>query len=399
MHVFALPGSHLPPGRGLAADGGPYTLRGGTDHFNVYSEDSLGQAGDTLAQGVLASCEAEYARLQDWFGGLTPPGLPFNIYVVSGNFGAYHATCAATELHCAAFAGDDVDLVRMLVVAEEVEVFEAAQGGGWDCGASNGEGLSRILATELYPAELNGFASAASWLDTPDRPDFVNRNDPTDTNYVSIGSSTLFLNWLRYQLNYTWQDIIAAAAPTLAQTYTKLTGKTDGWQQFSGLLQARFPVGTPSGLKSDNPFPIADAQRNGHPPVSERPSGWAAPVGQGRTGSSAALPELVLQPSGRRRDQSLAGGVYSWNTYNGGSAAWDVIWKLLGWNFAGPVPAVVLCQARQSDNIDHGWTDQFVIQVIETGRDFVRIRVRRIDDGTGGSGWGQNLRIDVLAIE
>ena len=68
-----------------------------------------------------------------------------------------------------------------------------------------------------------------------------------------------------------------------------------------------------------------------------------------------------------------------------------------GWNFATAAPTSVFCQARQSDNIDHGWSDQFAVQVIETGRDFVRIRIHRIDNG--GGGWGQNLRIDMLIIE
>src|SRR5438105_4835638 len=80
------------------------------------------------------------------------------------------------------------------------------------------DGLSRIFATELYPASLDGFASGASWLDGG-RPDYVNATDPTDRNYVSIGCATLFLNWLRYQLHFTWAEIVAAGAPTLAGTY------------------------------------------------------------------------------------------------------------------------------------------------------------------------------------
>ena len=256
LHVLVLPGREIPEtAPRLAADGGPYTQRGSTQHFIVYYEDSLGANGPTLADAVLASCENDYTSLQNYFGGITPGGLPFSIYVVSGNFGAYHASCAATECHCAAFAGTDANLVRMLVVAEEDEVFMANQNVGWDCGASNGEGLSRVLATELYPAELNGFASAASWLDS-NRPDFVNNTDPTDRNYVSIGCSTLFLNWLHYQLHFSWSEIILAGAPTLAQTYTNLTGRTDAWARFRILLQNHFPPGKPSGLTTDNPFPL-----------------------------------------------------------------------------------------------------------------------------------------------
>ena len=119
----------------------PATLRGSTAHFKVYYDPALGANGPTIADAVLASCESEYNRLQGYFGGLTPPGLPFNIIVAPGVGGAYHYSCSATDLYC---DGDtsptpDVNHTRMLVVAEEVEVFSAAQGAGWNCGASNGE--------------------------------------------------------------------------------------------------------------------------------------------------------------------------------------------------------------------------------------------------------------------
>lgn len=145
----------------------------------------------------------------------------------------------------------------MLMVAELVEVFEALQGIDWDCGASNGEGLSRVLATELYPDAVDGFATAAVWLDSPDRPDFVSNTDPTDTNFVSTGCAVLFLNWLRYQLKFQWSEIVAAGAATLGQTYTKLTGQTDGFEKFSALLQSVYPISIPSGLSTDKPFPLA----------------------------------------------------------------------------------------------------------------------------------------------
>jgi hypothetical protein len=144
----------------------------------------------------------------------------------------------------------------MLLVAELVEVFEAAQNLGWDCGASNGEGLSRVLATALYPAELDGYTTAAAWLDTPNRPDWVNNNNPTDQDAISNGCSVLFLNYLNSQLGYGWDQIAKAGASTLAQTYTKLTGNQDGWNQFRQQLDGNFPLGTPSGLTTDNPYPL-----------------------------------------------------------------------------------------------------------------------------------------------
>ena len=258
-HVFVHPGTQVAPS--VAPRVGfdyPVTLRGSTAHFNVYYDPSLATSGPVIADAVLTSCEEEFSRLQGYFGGITPPGLPFNIIIAPGIGGAYHYGCSATDLYC---DGDtspspDVNHTRMLVVAEEVEVFSAAQGAGWNCGASNGEGLSRVLATEMYPAELNGFTSAASWLDAPGRPDFVDNTDPTDTNYVSIGCSVLFLNYLRYQLKFSWNEITEAAAPTLAQTYQNLTGETDGFAEFSALLQAHYPAGTPSGVTTDNVFPL-----------------------------------------------------------------------------------------------------------------------------------------------
>jgi hypothetical protein len=242
----------LPTEMGVGA--GAYTLQGTTANFNVYFDNSLGANGAQLAEAVLISCEREYAQLRQWFG-LIPPGLPFNVYIDPGSFGAYHASCAATELHIAAFSGTNADLARLLVVAEADEVCMAASPAPWNCGDSAGEGLSRVLATELYPAQLDGFTSAASWLDSA-RPDFITASDPTDRNYVSTGSATLFLNFLRYELSYSFESIIKATGGSLGAKYKALTGSTDAWPRFRDLMQAYFPTGTPCGLTNDNPFPV-----------------------------------------------------------------------------------------------------------------------------------------------
>lgn len=77
-----------------------------------------------------------------------------------------------------------------------------------------------------------------------------------------------------------------------------------------------------------------------------------------------------------------------------GSSDGDVIAKIVGLGRPGlsASPFTVLCQTRQSENVDRGYTDQFAVQVIETGRDFFRVRIRRID--ADGAGWGQKLRLD-----
>jgi len=124
---------------------GPYTFVGSTANFDVSYDNSLGVNGSNLANAVLANCERDYAQLQGWFGGIAAGR--FSVFIDPGSFGAYHASCPATELHLAAFSGTDTALVNMLNVAEVDEVFMATQNAGWNCGYSSGEGLSRVLAT------------------------------------------------------------------------------------------------------------------------------------------------------------------------------------------------------------------------------------------------------------
>jgi hypothetical protein len=232
----------------------PGNLRGQTQHFAVYVDPARGHSGLLDADTVLAECEADYARVSGYFGGVSAG--PFSVILFSNPNGAYHMTCAATDLFCDAKTNPaEGNYSEFLNVAEFVEVFEAVQAKGWNCGKSNGEGLSRVLATEPYPAELDGFATASSWLDSR-RPNYVDRTVSSDTNPLGNGCSVLFLNWLRFQLGYSWLEIVAAGAPTLGKTYQKLAGKSDGFKQFKALLASHYPAGRPSGLATDNPFPL-----------------------------------------------------------------------------------------------------------------------------------------------
>lgn len=255
----------------------PTTFAGQTAHYCVYYDSALGANGLTIANAVLANCENDYNTLVGWFGGLVPAanatptnenptGALFNVLIAAldpsgqGGGGAYHYGCAAGDIYIDAKTAPslDTDYSNFLVVAEISEVFQANMPGApWNCGASNGEGLSRVNATEIYPAQLDGYTSAASWLDNG-RPNFVDSTDPTDRNYISTGCAVLFLNYLHYQLDFAWPEIVAAGAPTLAGTYQNLTGQTDGFAQFSNLLAAYFP-NNPSGVTSDNVFPLGTA--------------------------------------------------------------------------------------------------------------------------------------------
>src|SRR5260370_23497522 len=216
-HVLVKSGESVEAAASVAL--GPYTKRGSTANFDVYYDNSLGTNGQHLADAVLANCEWDFFELRGWFGGVAAGR--FSVYIDPGTFGAYHANCAATEIHCAAFGGTDGALENMLNVAEVDEVMMNNQGAGWGCGFSAGEGLSRVLATQRYPASLDGFASAATWLNGA-RPDWVTTTEGTDSDYTSIRCVTLFLNYLRYRLHFSLARIVEAGWTALPHAYQKL---------------------------------------------------------------------------------------------------------------------------------------------------------------------------------
>ena len=266
MHVLRHPSSAIPVVAERSATRQiAYTQAGSTQHCTAYYDPAVPQ-GAALCAALLQTCEGDLAALQTLFGTAAPAS--WALYVDAGSFGAYHNTCADTGLHLAAFDGTNADLVRMLFVAEADEVMMAAQGKGWDCGDSAGEGLSRVLATNAYPAQLDGFATAASWLNSP-RQDFVWQSEPTDQNYVSIGCATLFLNYLVHQLGYTTGVVVQAGGSSLADTYVKVTGDSasNAFSGFATLLAAHFPVGQTANLADDNPFPLGPAPAPAPVPV------------------------------------------------------------------------------------------------------------------------------------
>jgi len=233
------------------------THAGNTAHFDVSYLSSLGPQGANLAQAVLQNCERDYAALQQIFGGITPHRLPFVVQITSDSTGASHSSCLGTDIMVGGKSSGNVDFIRSLLVAESDEVFMANFGRGWDCGASPGEGLSRVLANDLYKGvEPADFVSSNVWLNLDPRPNYVDEADPTDTNYESIGCSVLFLNWLRFQLNHSWTEIVSSGGATLAETYNKLTGKTTALADFMTIINTHFPIGKTYRLKTDNPFPM-----------------------------------------------------------------------------------------------------------------------------------------------
>ena len=74
----------------------------------------------------------------------------------------------------------------------------------------------------------------------------------------------------------------------------------------------------------------------------------------------------------------------------------DLVLTIGGLNLTTDTPTVVITQPRQGANQDFGYPDQFGVQVISTGKTWLMVKIRRLDSK---SGWGQNLRLDVLIID
>jgi len=155
------------------------THAGTTAHFDVSYLTRLGHKGAALATAILQNCEPDYSTLQQVFGGITPQRLPFVVQITSDNTGTSHSSCMGTDVSVGGKSAANVDFIRSLLVAEADEVFMANFGHGWDCGASNGEGLSRVLANDLYQGvEPANFISSSVWLSLKLRPNFVDQTDP-----------------------------------------------------------------------------------------------------------------------------------------------------------------------------------------------------------------------------
>lgn len=232
--------------RGRQYGGEPVStkLRGTTPHFNVSYDDSASgaQAG---ADAIIAVCEDDYAAMVNAFGGLQPPGLPFNVTVeeLDPGVGAQHSTCQSTTLDVNSRFGASYTPNGCL--AEVAECFMAAKGGGWDCGHSNGEALSLALAIDQHPV-LGG--AWTGWWGNVGRPDYVTKTLDTDQNLDADACGTVFLFFLHTYLGIDWASITAAGGGTLAETYRRLTGRTDAYERLL-TVTTTLPV-------QDNPFDL-----------------------------------------------------------------------------------------------------------------------------------------------
>ncbi len=245
----------------------------------VYSDGSA--EGDASAKAVLQTAEADFQAVQQWFGGLTLPAghdgddqttprtaTPCQVLMDPQAGGAYHFGCDATDI----YIQPDPSLANGFMVAELVEIFEAAANNGWSCGNTNGEGLSRVLAGERNANLAPDFAQTIQAWWSNGHGDYVNNNSATDQDENSNGCATLFLYYLHSQLGFDWTKIVGTGGATLGETYQRLTGKSgsEGFQDFVARVATLDQGGQLALPTNSNPFPI---QGTGDPAPSPQPGG------------------------------------------------------------------------------------------------------------------------------
>jgi hypothetical protein len=239
----------------------PATQVGVAGNVTVLYDQALGAPGLSLAKQLLNYVSGPYNDMEIVFG---IQGGPVSVVVAplsganDGSGGAYHYGCDFSSggvLYCdATFASTTVsplDLEIALYVAELSESFMGPQGGGWGCGSSNGEGLSRLCAErETSLATLAAYQTGPAWA-RAGFPDWISKTESTDRDAVSTGCAIVYIYWMR-SLGYTMPQIVQAGGATLAANYQTLTGKTTAYKD---LLAAVGPL----SITSDNPFAPAGA--------------------------------------------------------------------------------------------------------------------------------------------
>jgi hypothetical protein len=234
----------------------PATQVGVVGNVTVYYDPALGAPGSLLATEMLNVVTAPYDDMQNFFG-ISGAAVDVVIAPLSGNNdgsgGAYHYGCDFTaggqmylDATFASTAVDPLNLEVALYVAELSECFMGPQGGGWGCGFSNGEGLSRFCAEQETPAgTLSAYVTGPAWAQAG-FPDWVTQTEQTDQDAVSTGCSIVYIYWMR-SLGYTIPQIVQAAGTTLSANYQALTGQSSAYQDLLAAV---------SGLSvtSDNPF-------------------------------------------------------------------------------------------------------------------------------------------------
>jgi hypothetical protein len=280
----------------------PTQLVGETSDGRVrlYYDPSLRQAGLKVAQAVLRKLDSLYADNDSMFG---VAGKSGNVIIAAlpddsgvprkdGSTGAFHGGCGFNDDSPEAsdwyedVAVGNPEMTFGLVQAEVSESYMGLQNKGWDCGGSNGEALSRVLAEFVSggpDGELREYATGPAWA-RDGFPNWVDANEGSDLNPVSTGCGVVYLYWMLSK-GFTLSQIVQAGCPhgVLAGNYRVLTGKATAWADFSSAVNA-----LPHEIAGDNPW------SGGGPPAQH------AGAGQGLTLTFDPVAKTVTIPAGYR---------------------------------------------------------------------------------------------------
>ena len=231
---------------------------GRTDHFEIEYDDSLELAeGRLAANGLLETCEGDYALMSTWFDGAEPAARPISIKLI----GEESSKPLTQQIELAPGPAATSPRVRYLFVMEVSKLFMLSHERGWltPLGAGPGSSLSPFLGAMALAAHGLGspdcdFQHANDWMGS-ERADYVNFSDDSPE---AVGCGVLFLYYLLVQQGFTVNQIVGAGAPDLGGVYRNLTGDlVDPFVVFKSLLETRYPGATTiPDDHPDNPWPI-----------------------------------------------------------------------------------------------------------------------------------------------
>ncbi|MGE7875088.1 hypothetical protein [Bacillus paramycoides] len=268
-----------------------------TKYFHIQYDDSLTN-GQSLAKSFSNYCDSDFEYMRDtWFNGLSLLfSTKITLYITFPKDPNAACTIIQARSNCwkgpfVWFAVDNsmsVNDIRYAFILEVSEMFMMSQKdkgwyGGNVQGVSNGtegtvgEGLSIFLAQQFGQTKL-GFPGDASWVNkwmTSTRPvedvtiDFVNETAPPSTPFMYAGFYLLFLYYLKDQLGFSINQIIANGPPIsepsagrIAAVYYNLTNENnypctiDPFSDFKKLIDNAFPKTNQLPTNVYSPFPL-----------------------------------------------------------------------------------------------------------------------------------------------
>lgn len=255
---------------------------------NVWYDASLGPQALANAQALLQAADAVVSFDTTTFGAVD--GVSNVIVFALG--GATDGTGGADHMGCDFATGENIEVCASfgrndrVIALFEAELSECQMRGNL-CGYSTGEALSRWCSM-LVPGSNNAladFASAPTWQQD-DYPNWVDRTNPTDGDYDSIGCGIVFIGWLLAKKGYTLSQVAQAMVSlgdnsTLASVYEKLSGTTGSpWSAFLMDVKALGPITSddPFGVLSKTPTPPPSPPPSPPPPPPSPPVPPTPPV-------------------------------------------------------------------------------------------------------------------------